>query len=102
MGHQGSPEERHLHFPGPLQDQDPPQAGDQSVQERDLRQDADGEGKTCSDDCESFPRGGFEEERLGLRSCSAYINSPWRCRWIDSEAHGVAPTIVSCTYCGVL
>merc|ERR1712190_414816 len=87
--HQGGPEERHLHLPGPLPDQDPPQACDEGLQEGNLRKDANGEGKASSDDREGFPSGGFEEERLG--SCSACISSPWRCCGTDWGACDEAP-----------
>merc|ERR1712004_960078 len=55
---------RHLYHPGPLQDQDADEASNQSREARNLRQDADCEGKASQDHCEGLPCSCFETKRL--------------------------------------
>merc|ERR1712187_644510 len=93
--HEGGSAEWHLHLPGPLQDQDPPEAGDQGLQERDLRKDANRQGEACSDDRQGVPRGGFEEEHLRHVSArSSSVSCPWARRGIDTDARGEASQIL--------
>merc|ERR1712037_705070 len=44
------------------------QASHQGVQEGDLRQIADGQGKASTHDCQGLPRCGLEEERVRLNA----------------------------------
>merc|ERR1711948_77168 len=63
----GGGQERHLHAPGFVQDQDADEAGHEGRQEGGLRQGGHGEGKAREEDREGFPRRCSEGERL--KSC---------------------------------
>merc|ERR1719461_1422353 len=74
----GSEESGCFHYPRPLQDQDAPQTSDQGRETRNFRQDANRESKACQDDCESVPRGRFEEQLLiivGVLFAQAFFSS---------------------------
>merc|ERR1719220_2908610 len=76
-----------FHYPRPLQDQDAPQTSDQGRETRNFRQDANCKGKACQDDCESVPRGRFEEQlliKVGVLLAQALLNS-WSVDFKQSE-----------------
>merc|ERR1712066_673097 len=84
MGHGGG-EERQVHPPWPLHDQDPPEAGDQGWQEGGLREGDDGEGEACEDDRQGLPGVGLEEEHLSWIFRHACVDIPQMslCRFVS-------------------
>merc|ERR1711897_117284 len=81
-------EEREVHHPGLVHDQDAPEARDQGGQKGDLRQDGDGQGEASQDHREGLRGGGPEEIGLSLatdaclsgRESRVSVCHPWGAR----------------------
>merc|ERR1711879_585799 len=100
--YQGGGQERHLHTPWLVQDQDADEAGHEGWQEGGLRQGGHGEGEAREEDCEGLPRRCSEGERLkscrsrgSLLTCFSWANcgrgSASACKPRGSTSAGPSP-----------